>query len=179
MSKHKRYSRENRSRRNQFVEGPSRPAVSWNVVILAAVGVFLGVVILIASRDSSSAAAPMGATVGTGADLTVESSSLADGRARFFTYRTRANRDVRVFLMRSSDGEIRAALDACTVCYQKGRGYRQAGDNMLCNECGKSFRSVDINVITGGCNPIPLERDVNGSQVVVRATALEQGAAYF
>ena len=30
---------------------------------------------------------------------------------------------------------------------------------MVCNNCGKAFPSDQINVITGGCNPIPLERN--------------------
>lgn len=50
---------------------------------------------------------------------------------------------------------------------------------MVCNNCGKAFRSVDVNVITGGCNPIPLDRTRDGGTVVVRNAAVESDATYF
>ena len=74
---------------------------------------------------------------------------------------------------------VRAAFDACDTCYRAKLGYRQQGDVMLCNKCQRSFRSVDINVLQGGCNPAPLERAVVGDQVVITAAALALGTDYF
>lgn len=149
-------------------------------MILAAAVVFLGVAILLVGRGASGAAgAPAAASVTSGSDFTIDEATFADGQARFFQYSTAAGRQVRFFVMKSSDGVVRAALDACTTCYREKRGYRQEGDAMVCNNCGKSFRSKDINVITGGCNPIPVERAIESGRVVVRAASLEQMPAYF
>ena len=39
---------------------------------------------------------------------------------------------------------------------------------MVCNNCGRQFRSVDVNVLQGGCNPAPIERAVSGDRVVMK-----------
>ena len=50
---------------------------------------------------------------------------------------------------------------------------------MVCNNCGKAFPSTSINVVEGGCNPVPLQRSFDGTQVLLTAAALETGVAYF
>ena len=50
---------------------------------------------------------------------------------------------------------------------------------MQCNNCGQTFSSADINVITGGCNPIPLERAVSGDDLVIASSSLQAGQQYF
>lgn len=162
-------------KRDQFVrQSPARRPVSWNVVIGAAAVAFLGIAILFAARGQSGA-------VGTvpGTDFVADESLFADRQARFFAYTTRAGQAVRFFVMKSADGIVRAAMDACVVCYKQRLGYRQDGDRMVCNKCGQSFASNRINVVTGGCNPIPLERQVVNGQVTVAAAVLEAGAVHY
>ena len=178
MSKTK-HRHDRQDRRSQFTEPRPRRSFSWNVVIIAAAVVFVGVVALNIARGSNAAPSTTVADASTGVDFTAAAASLADGKARFFQYVTAARRTVRFFMMKSSDGVVRAAADACTVCYRERKGYRQVGDAMVCNNCGKSFPSVDINVVTGGCNPIPLNRTVDGDRIVVRAADLEQAAEFF
>ncbi len=105
-------------------------------------------------------------------------SVVGDGQAHFYTYKGN-ERDVNFFVLRSSDGVIRAAFDACDVCFREKKGYRQVGDLMICNNCGQQFPSVKINVLRGGCNPAPLERQVEGDYLVLRAADIETGAFYF
>jgi len=81
-------------------------------------------------------------------------------------------------VLRSSDSAVRAAFDACDVCDRERKGYHQTGDNMVCNNCGKAVRSVDVSVITGGCHPGPLEHTITGDQIVITTAALERGATY-
>ena len=50
---------------------------------------------------------------------------------------------------------------------------------MVCNSCERTFSSLRINVVAGGCNPASLEDVVEGDQVVLKAASLEIGAAYF
>ena len=49
---------------------------------------------------------------------------------------------------------------------------------MACNNGGRHFRSLDINVITGGCNPVPVQRSTDGSDVVLTASELDADAEY-
>lgn len=104
--------------------------------------------------------------------------ALKDGKAHFFSFGT-GERTVRFFALRKSDGSIGVALDACNACYRAKRGYRQDGDQVICNNCGMAFRPEDIGVVTGGCNPIPLVHTVTGDTIVVKDEELEQGRKYF
>lgn len=101
-------------------------------------------------------------------------SAVSDGKAHYYTYN-----GINFFMLKSSDGVIRAAFDACDVCFPAKKGYRQEGDYMVCNNCGQRFASVNINVLKGGCNPAPLERTVEGNTVVVKVSDIETGRKYF
>ncbi len=105
-------------------------------------------------------------------------STLDDGKAHYYTY-MEADRPVELFVLRSSDGVIRSAFNACDVCYEAKKGYTQAGDVMVCNNCGSRFRSDQINVVRGGCNPSPLSAQVEGDELVIQATDLATGVQYF
>ena len=105
-------------------------------------------------------------------------SQVTDGKAHFYTYESGGTK-VNYFVLESPDGTVRAAFDACDVCYPYKKGYHQSGNFMQCNNCGRRFRSDQINVLEGGCNPAPLDRKVVGSQLVIKATDLEAGAHYF
>ena len=83
------------------------------------------------------------------------------------------------FVMRSSDGVVRAAFDACDVCFASKKGYHQEGDEMVCNNCGSRFPSAQINEVKGGCNPSPLDRAVQGDDLIIEVEDLQAGANYF
>lgn len=102
-----------------------------------------------------------------------------DGKARHFQLETAEGITVRYFVLKSSDGVIRAAFDACDVCWRSGKGYVQEGDLMVCMNCGRRFASVKINEVKGGCNPAPLKRTVVGDQLVVRVEDILSGSGYF
>jgi uncharacterized membrane protein len=103
----------------------------------------------------------------------------ADGKARFYQYPAPGGITVRYFILQSSDGLIRAAFDACDVCWPANKGYRQEGDEMICNNCGRHFPSVRINEVKGGCNPAPLKRRVAGGRVFIRVADILEGSRYF
>ncbi|MCF8033780.1 MAG: DUF2318 domain-containing protein [Desulfarculaceae bacterium] len=103
----------------------------------------------------------------------------ADGKARHYEHRLADGITVRYFVIRSSDGVIRAAYDACDVCWPSGKGYYQDGDVMVCANCGRRFPSVSVNEVKGGCNPAPLRREVRGEEVIIRVADIEQGRGYF
>ncbi|MDF1551591.1 MAG: Fe-S-containing protein, partial [Deferrisomatales bacterium] len=69
------------------------------------------------------------------AELTYPLAEFADGTARFFGHQTADGVQVRFFVLKSSDGVIRSAFDACDACWAAGKGYRQDGDEMVCQNC--------------------------------------------
>ncbi len=101
-----------------------------------------------------------------------------DGKARHFQH-TEGGITVRYFVLKSSDGVLRAAFDACDVCWPAGKGYVQEGDSMVCRNCGRRFASVRINEVKGGCNPAPLARRIEGDRLVLRVTDILEGKPYF
>lgn len=148
-------------------------------MVLSAAVVLLAVVIYVAAtRGAGTRAAAVVEPALTG-DVRLDVAQFDDGQARFYRYATADGRELKFFVLKSADGVIRAAFDTCDVCYRERKGYRQVGDMLVCNNCGKSFRSVDVNVLQGGCNPVPLDRIVQNGQVVLTAAALQAGAFYF
>ena len=105
-------------------------------------------------------------------------STFEDGLAHFYSYNIGGTL-VEFFVLKSSDGVVRAAFNACDVCYPAHKGYRQEGDEMVCNNCGRRFPSRLINEVSGGCNPVPLTRTVEGSDLVIRVDDLAAGIGYF
>ena len=65
------------------------------------------------------------------------------------------------------------------VRYRELNVYYQAGKTMNCVNCGRAIHSKDINVITGGCNPAPVQRTIDGTDVLLKASDLDSGAVYF
>jgi uncharacterized membrane protein len=103
----------------------------------------------------------------------------SDGKARHFRYEAGDAITVQYFILKSADGVIRAAFDACDVCWHAGKGYKQSGDAMVCLNCGQKFPSNRVNEVKGGCNPAPLERQIQGVNVVLRVQDILGGKKYF
>ncbi len=82
-------------------------------------------------------------------------------------------------MVKSHDGVIRSAFDTCDVCYKALKGYRQEGNEMVCNNCDMRFKTDKINVVKGGCNPAPLQRQKAGDKIVIAAADIEKGGWYF
>ena len=110
--------------------------------------------------------------------VSLETSLFDDGKAKYFTFNT-SGKMVNFFVIKSSDDVLRAAYDACDVCYAARKGYRQEGDIMVCNNCGQQFPSVRINVEKGGCNPAPLERKIVGDKLVLNVSDIDLGKRFF
>ena len=101
-----------------------------------------------------------------------------DGKARHFEHAD-GNLTIKYFILKSSDGVIRAAFDACDVCWPAGQGYYQDGDHMVCRNCGRRFASVLVNEVKGGCNPAPLNRRVENGKLIIHLKDIQQGRQYF
>ncbi|PLX67289.1 MAG: DUF2318 domain-containing protein [Denitrovibrio sp.] len=110
--------------------------------------------------------------------LTIPLTDVNDGNTHYYTVNA-GGKDIKFFLVKSNDGVIRAAFDACDVCFPEKKGYRQEGDFVVCNNCGQKFHSSRINVIKGGCNPSPLARKNVGDSVIISMKDVTTGARYF
>ncbi len=112
-------------------------------------------------------------------EVTYPVKTFQDGKARFYEFQAGKGITIKYFILKSSDGVIRAAFDACDVCWPEGKGYQQKGDFMVCRNCGRRFASVRVNEVQGGCNPAPLRRAVVGDNLVIQVKDILEGASYF
>ncbi|HEX5736641.1 MAG TPA: DUF2318 domain-containing protein [Blastocatellia bacterium] len=174
-------------KREQFSGNTKSKSKAW-IIIPALIAVALGVyVVFNASSDKPSsstvtttnqAASGNQASGNQASDVRIPISDIS-AKAKFFDYNTADKRSVRFFVMKSSDGVYRAALDACDTCYHAKKGYHQEGDEMICNNCGLKFHSSLINKVAGGCNPIGIANAIEGDQIVIKASDLERGGRFF
>ncbi len=58
--------------------------------------------------------------------ISLPASLFEDGKARHFQH-VAGEFNIKYFVLKSSDGIIRAAFDACDVCWPAGKGYYQEG----------------------------------------------------
>ena len=144
-------------------------------LIAGGVGAYVGIVKPTSGPATATATAPQPVQP---TQVSFPLSQFDDGRAQHFDYKA-GNITVRYFILKSSDGIVRAAFDACDVCWPAGKGYYQDGDSMVCRNCGRRFHSVLINEIKGGCNPAPLTRSVEGDQLVIKVDEILKGKPYF
>jgi uncharacterized membrane protein len=170
------------SKRAQFAQGAEGGSGRNAFKVLAVVAVALvGLVAYVATGSGGGRAttiAKSGAVRAEAEGVSVPLSELG-AKARFYEYKAASGKTVRFFALKSSDGAYRAALDACDVCFAAKKGYRQEGDDMVCNNCGNHFHSAQVNEVHGGCNPVGLERKVAGDRLNISAEELEAGASYF
>lgn len=80
-----------------------------------------------------------------------------------------------------SDGEVRTAFDACVVCADLNKGYRQEGEDVVCNNCGRHFSIDSLGEANkgGGCWPAYLEHEVEGDFTIIKKVDLENGKHLF
>lgn len=124
-----------------------------------------------------SAATP--STVAAADIVSYPMATFEDGKARHYQLKTDDGAAIKFFVVKSSDGVIRAAFDACDVCWKAGLGYYQDGDFMICRNCGRRFASVKVNEIRGGCNPAPLNREVVNGTLVLKVNDILEGRQFF
>lgn len=172
-------------KRQHFSERPTRKRRLRANVVLAMMGaVLVATLVYLASAGAGRAGAgtQVTAVAGNGArsaQIRIPLSEVSSGQAKFYEYTAPNQRPVRFFVIKSSDGVYRAAADACVVCYREKRGYRQQGDDMVCNNCRKHFPSAYVNEVTGGCNPDGIPRTIEGDKLLIAASDLEARAELF
>ena len=90
-----------------------------------------------------------------GPSISITKSDITE-KAEFYPYEA-GGTYMEVIAIRASDGTVRTALNTCQVCTGSGRGYYvQEGDVLICQNCGNRFTIDQVEVVKGGCNPVPI-----------------------
>ena len=170
----------NRTAKKAAVLGTEKKTSAVKIVALAGLILAIGAYLLVNHFNGreGDAVASTPAAVTTQDAVTYPVSMFANGKARHFSHKI-DGLTIRYFVLKSSDGVIRAAFDACDVCWPANKGYYQEGDVMVCRNCGRKFASVLVNEVKGGCNPAPLIRSIQGDQLVIAVKDIRMGKAYF
>lgn len=164
-------------KRAQFEQPRRRTGLHVVAAACALIVVAVVAFVVVSGRDGGASATATAAAA-PGGDVSIPLAEISDGQAHFYSYDA-GGTEVKYFVMQSADGEYRAAFDACDVCYAQKKGYQQDGDEMVCNNCGQRFPSSKINVLEGGCNPSPVDREVQGQNLILKGSDLQSGAQYF
>ncbi|MDR2884544.1 MAG: DUF2318 domain-containing protein, partial [Deferribacteraceae bacterium] len=67
------------------------------------------------------------AMTAAGDQLTFTIADYDDGKAHYYSFNANG-KTIRFFLVKASDNVVRAAFDACDVCFREKKGYRQDGN---------------------------------------------------
>jgi uncharacterized membrane protein len=134
--------------------------------------------VIVGPAGGRAASAPAPVVTATDGVVTFPTTLFVDGIAKHFSYQ-HGDLTIKYFLVRSLDGVIRAAFDACDVCWPSGKGYYQQGDFMVCRNCGQRFETLRVGDMHGGCNPAPLIRAIDQDRIIIRIDDLLKGQHYF
>jgi len=168
-------NQDRQTKKSQFTETETK-STSVKIIAIASLVVVAAVAgWLILGQGASDGYAALKAQNG---EVRIDLARVSDGQAHYFTHEANGKK-IDFFVVKSVDGVMRAAFDACDVCYREKKGYRQEGNFMVCNNCGMKFRSDLVNEVKGGCNPAPLNRQVDGDQIVIKTADLAGGGWYF
>ena len=157
-----------------MTEKKVRPRIHSRRAMSAVAGILAlsGMLVSLSTTQGAAAANPA-------AEVVYPVKDFKNGDARFYSYQAGNGVTIKYFVLKSSDGVIRAAFDACDICFEAGRGYEQKGDFMVCKNCGRRFASVRVNEVQGGCNPAPITREIKGDKVVLKVKDILEGKQYF
>jgi len=148
------------------------------VVLVIVIAAYYG---LRGSNDLGSAPEPA-QNPQSGNDTTVVTVPVNDvgSSAKYYTYDSGGTIE-RFFLVKGPDGNIHVAMDACDVCYPAKKGYKQSGDKMVCNNCGKSYsiNSLGTDNTAGGCWPSHIAMKIMNGNVAMKKTDLDTKAYLF
>ena len=179
-AKNKRVTLEKRQAKKNVVLGTEKKGPLPLIIAIVCSALIVGGGIYYASYDRPETAtvADSFASENKASQISLPASFFEDGQARYFQH-VAGKFNIKYFVLKSSDGVIRAAFDACDVCWPAGKGYYQEGDYMVCRNCGRKFASVLVNEVKGGCNPAPLNRRVENGKVIIEVNDILDGRPYF
>jgi hypothetical protein len=128
-----------------------------------------------------TAAAADATAIDSGGALTFDASEITE-QASFFPL-TVDGTYMEVIAVRAPDDTVRTAFNTCQVCWDSGRGYYiQESDELVCQNCGNRFNVSDVEVVHGGCNPVPITEEyktADGDSVAIGYDLLKEAVPLF
>jgi uncharacterized membrane protein len=160
----------------------------YNVLVLAALALLVSG--LAFAQTGAQSAAQSGAQSGAqnvvkpaiaDRDLVIPVSEITEN-ATFYPVDIEGTR-IEVLAVKAPDGTIRTAFNTCQVCYASGRGYyKQQGTVLVCQNCGNRFRMSQVEVRSGGCNPVPISsanKTVTDTTITISKNLLKEAKVLF
>jgi uncharacterized membrane protein len=153
------------------------------VGIIAAIAVAIIVTIFALKGSYNNKTANTNGVVATvkNADLVIPISDIS-AVAKFYPVEIDGTQ-LEVFAVKAADGTIRTAFNTCQVCYDSGRGYyEQDGSVLVCQNCGNRFQMNQVEVQSGGCNPVPIfaqNKTVDDENITISKDYLAQAKVIF
>lgn len=81
---------------------------------------------------------------------------------------------VQMLAVMASDGTGRLSLNTCQSCNPSPRAFFREKDGMLvCQNCGNTFTMDSIGSSSGGCNPMNIDYEDTGDQLIIEAETLD------
>ena len=151
---------------------------SWSTLLLIVISLLVTTTALFGWLGIPGTGEGPTSVVGTAGKVSIPLVELNDGQAHFYSYKGQSEK-ISFFLIKGIDGTLRAAFDACDVCYKEKKGYAQQGEEMICKNCNQTFPVAKIGMVSGGCNPSPLKMALSGTTLDIAVGDLEAGAHYF
>lgn len=93
--------------------------------------------------------------------------------------------NMEVIALKAQDGTIRTALNTCQVCFDSGKGYYIQDTNtkaLVCQNCGNRFSPENVEIIKGGCNPVPImavNKTDDGTNITIDRNILKESQYLF
>ncbi|MDR1531639.1 MAG: DUF2318 domain-containing protein [Clostridiales bacterium] len=114
-------------------------------------------------------------------DLVIPVSEISE-TAAFYPVDIKGTR-MEVLAVKAPDGSVRTAFNTCQVCFASGRGYyKQNGSALVCQNCGNRFSMDQVEVQSGGCNPVPIfaeNKIVDDTNITIPVEFLNQASSIF
>lgn len=165
-----------------------RPSVITAAIAMLAV---IGILVIkgagaAGEAANKGAAAPIAASSGkvsvaVDQDLVIPISDIS-ATAKFYPVEIDGTK-LEVIAVKAPDGTIRTAFNTCQVCYSSGRGYyKQEGNVLVCQNCGNRFGMDQVEVLSGGCNPVPIfpeNKTVDATNITISKDFLTEAKVIF
>ncbi len=150
-----------------------------NTIYIVSGVIVLAIVAAVVFNTTGGGAKP--ANIQTGGNLSIPKAQITS-TASYFPYQA-GDVTMEVVAVKASDGTIRTAFNTCQVCYDSGKGYYvQEGNELVCQNCGNKFQIDQVEVVKGGCNPVPIfkqDKTDDGQNLVIAENYLNQNKGLF
>ncbi|MDR1616645.1 MAG: DUF2318 domain-containing protein [Syntrophomonadaceae bacterium] len=180
------YNKQSQNAENQMSKVPAetRKGIRISTGVMVIITVIAVILIFQGCSSSSSSdenARNTNSAVAKDSDLVIPVSEIS-ANAKFYPVEINGTR-LEVIAVKAPDGTIRTAFNTCQVCYDSGRGYYKQDRNVLvCQNCGNRFRMDQVEVQSGGCNPVPIlpeNKNVSDETITISNEFLAEAKVIF